>query len=108
MARVALGQGKMMTRPVAGFMHVLIYVGFVIINVELLEIVLDGLIGSHRLFSPFAPVYSILIASFELLAGLVVLACVIFFVRRNVMSLKRFRSSEMNGWPSRRQSDSPR
>ena len=100
MARVALGQGKMMTRPLAGFMHILIYVGFVIINFELLEIILDGLTGSHRLFSPCVPVYPVLIASFEFLAGLVVVSCVVFLIRRNVMALKRFGSSEMKGWPS--------
>ncbi|MGB1384858.1 MAG: Fe-S oxidoreductase, partial [Flavobacteriales bacterium] len=100
MARVALGQGKMVARPVAGIMHILIYVGFVLINVELLEIVVDGLLGTHRAFAGLGGLYDVLIGSFEILAALVVLACVVFFVRRNGMALARFRSPEMAGWPS--------
>ena len=100
MARVALGQGKMVARPVAGVMHILIYVGFVVINIELLEIVIDGLFGTHRVFSFLGPLYDVLIGTFEVLAALVVLACVVFFVRRNGMAIARFRSPEMGGWPS--------
>lgn len=100
MARVALGQGKMIARPVAGVMHILIYVGFVVINLEMLEIVLDGLLGTHRLFAGLGGVYDALIACFEWLAAGVILACVVFFVRRNGMAIARFRSKEMAGWPS--------
>tara|TARA_B110000003_G_scaffold46377_1_gene44594 strand:+ start:14325 stop:15647 length:1323 start_codon:yes stop_codon:yes gene_type:complete len=100
MARVALGQGKMVTRPVAGIMHILIYVGFVLINIEMLEILLDGLLGTHRVFSFLGPFYNFLIGMFEVLAALVVLACVVFFVRRNGMAIARFGSPEMGGWPS--------
>jgi len=100
MARVALGQGKMIARPVAGVMHIFIYVGFVLINIELLEIVVDGVIGTHRVFAPLGGLYDFLIASFEVLAGLVALACVVFFVRRNALAIARFRSPEMRGWPS--------
>ena len=100
MARVALGQGKMVARPVAGVMHIMIYVGFVVINIELLEIVIDGLLGTHRVFAFLGPVYDVLIGTFEVLAALVVLACVVFFVRRNGMAIARFRSPEMGGWPS--------
>ena len=100
MARVALGQGKMVARPVAGVMHILIYVGFVVINIELLEIVIDGLLGTHRVFAFLGPLYDVLIGTFEVLAALVVLACVVFFVRRNGMAIARFRSPEMGGWPS--------
>ena len=100
MARVALGQGKMVARPVAGVMHILIYVGFVVINIELLEIVIDGLFGTHRVFAFLGPLYDVLIGTFEVLAALVVLACVVFFVRRNGMAIARFRSPEMGGWPS--------
>ena len=100
MARVALGQGKMVARPVAGIMHILIYVGFVVINIELLEIVIDGLFGTHRAFAGLGGLYDVLIGTFEVLAALVVLACVVFFVRRNGMALARFKSPEMGGWPT--------
>ena len=100
MARVALGQGKMVARPLAGIMHILIYVGFVIINLEMLEIVLDGLLGTHRVFAGMGSLYNVLIASFEWLAAGVILACVVFFVRRNGGAIARFRSKEMTGWPS--------
>lgn len=99
MARVALGQGKMTARPVAGIMHILIYIGFVVINLEMLEIVLDGLTGEHRMFH-WIPGYDGLIASFEILAALVLLACVVFFIRRNALAIARFRSSELKGWPT--------
>jgi len=82
--RVALGQSKMVTRPLAGVMHLFIYVGFVIINIEVLEIIIDGIFGTHRIFSFLGPVYDLLIGSFEILAFLVLLACVVFLVRRNI------------------------
>src|SRR5210317_2167462 len=68
MIRVALGQGKMVSRPIAGILHILVYVGFVIINIEVLEIVIDGIFGTHRIFSAIGPVYNVLIAAFEVLA----------------------------------------
>ena len=77
MARVAIGQSKMVVRPVAGILHIFVYVGFVIINIEMLEIVLDGLLGTHRIFSSLGPVYNVLIAIFEILAFAVLVACVI-------------------------------
>ena len=98
MARVALGQSKMVVRPVAGFLHILVYVGFVIINIEVLEIVIDGLIGTHRVFANL-PFYNFLIGSFEILAFLVLVACVLFIIRRNVLQIKRFVMQEMDGWP---------
>jgi heterodisulfide reductase subunit C len=101
MARVALGQGKMTARPVAGVMHILIYLGFIIINIEILEIVLDGLLGTHRIFAqPLGPFYDFLIGFFEYLAAGVLLACVVFFIRRNAMAIARLRSPELAGWPS--------
>ena len=100
MARVALGQSKMVVRPVAGILHVIIYLGFVIINIEMLEIVIDGLFGTHRVFSFIGHIYSILIASFEFLALGVLAACVIFLVRRHIIAIARFKSPEMGGWPS--------
>ena len=99
MARVALGQGKMFTRPLAAIMHLIIYAGFIIINIELLEIVLDGITGHHRLFSFLGGFYDFLIGSFEVLALLVLLACVVFLARRNVMRIKRFWMREMTSWP---------
>ncbi|MGL5889281.1 MAG: hypothetical protein ACRC3B_05315 [Bacteroidia bacterium] len=99
MARVALGQSKMQTRPVAAIMHLFVYVGFVIINIEVVEIIIDGLFGTHRILSFLGPLYNILIASFEVLAFLVLFGCVIFLLRRNVMKLKRFMSNDLDGWP---------
>jgi len=99
MARVALGQSKMVTRPLAGMMHVIIYVGFVVINIEVLEIMIDGVFGTHRIFSFLGGFYDLLIGSFEILAFLVLFACVVFLVRRNIGNIKRFKSSEMTSWP---------
>ena len=100
MARVALGQSKMTARPVAGVLHILVYLGFVIINIEVLEIVIDGIFGTHRIFAPFlGGVYDVLIGSFEILAFLVLVSCAIFLVRRNVLKIKRFHLKEMTKWP---------
>jgi len=99
MARVALGQSKMVVRPVAGFLHILVYVGFVIINIEVLEIVIDGLIGTHRVFAFMGSLYDFLIGSFEILAFLVLVSCLIFLIRRNIIQIKRFVMKEMDGWP---------
>ncbi|MBX2980640.1 MAG: (Fe-S)-binding protein [Flavobacteriales bacterium] len=101
MARVALGQSKMVVRPVAGFMHILIYIGFVIINIEVLEIVIDGLFGTHRIGAFMGPLYDVLIGSFEILAVGVLLACVVFIARRAVLQLPRFHKPEMKGWPTK-------
>ena len=97
--RIALGQSKMVVRPVAGIMHIIVYVGFVIINLEVLEIIIDGLFGTHRVFASLGPVYDLLIASFEILALLVIVAVVVFWIRRNVQRLRRFMNPEMKGWP---------
>lgn len=99
MAMIALGQTKMVKRPIAGLLHIIVYVGFVIINLELLEIIIDGLLGTHRVFAFMGGFYDVLIASFEILAFLVVVAVVAFWIRRNVMKLKRFISSDLKGWP---------
>jgi heterodisulfide reductase subunit C len=101
MARVALGQSKMVSRPIAGIMHIIVYVGFIIINIEVLEIVIDGLLGTHRVFQPILgeAVYGFLIGTFEVLAALVFVAVIVFWFRRNVTRLKRFLSKEMTGWP---------
>jgi heterodisulfide reductase subunit C len=100
MARIALGQSKMVRRPIAGFLHVVVYVGFVIINIEVFEIIIDGITGQHRIFAPYlGSVYGVLIATFEILAFLVLATVVIFWLRRNVMNIKRFLSGELKGWP---------
>ncbi|MCO6500902.1 MAG: (Fe-S)-binding protein [Vicingus serpentipes] len=99
MAKVALGQSKMVVRPVAGLLHIVVYVGFIIINIEVLEIILDGVLGTHRLFAPLGYLYISLISVFEILALLVLVACVVFLIRRNVLRIKRFFSAEMTAWP---------
>ena len=101
MAKIALGQYKMVRRPVSGILHVVVYVGFVIINIEVLEIVIDGLLGTHRVFKPILgnAFYGFLIGAFEIFAALVFVAVIVFWLRRNVINIKRFLSKEMKGWP---------
>ena len=97
---LAFGQKKMFRNPLVAVMHFIVYAGFVIINLEVLEIVLDGMLGTHRLFLPYiGSLYSFLINSFELLALGVLVACVIFLIRRNIIKLKRFISKDLDGWP---------
>jgi heterodisulfide reductase subunit C len=101
MMMIALGQSKMVKRPLSGFLHVIVYVGFIIINIEVLEIIIDGLFGTHRVFKGVLgnEFYGFLIGTFEILAALVFVAVVIFWLRRNVSNIKRFLSKEMKGWP---------
>ncbi|KJD36241.1 Fe-S oxidoreductase [Tamlana sedimentorum] len=99
MAMIALGQSKMVRRPVAGILHIIVYLGFIIINLEVLEIIIDGVFGTHRVFSSLGSVYGFLIGSFEVLAVLVIISILAFWVRRNIIKLKRFWKSEMKGWP---------
>lgn len=99
MAMIALGQSKMVKRPIAGILHIIVYVGFVIINLEVLEIVIDGLFGTHRIFSFLGGVYDVLIGSFEILAFLVLVSVLVFLTRRNIIKLKRFVHSDLKGWP---------
>jgi heterodisulfide reductase subunit C len=102
MARVALGQSKMVVRPIAGLLHIIVYVGFIVINIELLEIVLDGFLGTHRVLSPYlGKTYNVLIATFEIFALLVIFAVLVFWLRRNAMNIRRFLKSEMKGWPKK-------
>jgi heterodisulfide reductase subunit C len=97
---LAFGQQKMFRNPLVAVLHFFIYAGFIIINIEVLEIVLDGLFGTHRLFAPLlGPLYNILINSFEVLAVLVLTGCVVFLIRRNILQIRRFRQRELNGWP---------
>jgi len=97
---LALGQKKMFKYPLVALMHLVIYAGFIIINLEVLEIVLDGLLGTHRLFArPLGDFYLFLINAFEVLALLVIVVCVAFLARRNVLKLKRFIGKDLDGWP---------
>src|SRR5436190_5591701 len=97
---LAFGQKKMFRNPLVAVMHFFIYAGFIIINIEVLEIVLDGGFGKHRLFAnALGGFYTFLIDAFEILAVLVLLACIIFLIRRNILKLKRFRSHDLDGWP---------
>lgn len=97
---IALGQKKMFRNPLVAVIHFFIYAGFIIINIEVLEIVLDGGLGKHRLFAnALGGFYTFLIDAFEILAVLVLLACIIFLVRRNILRLRRFRSHDLDGWP---------
>src|SRR5690606_173974 len=82
MTMVALGQQKMVVRPIAGILHIIVYVGFIIINIEVIEIIIDGLFGTHRVLSFLGGFYDFLIASFEILALLVIVAVVLFWIRR--------------------------
>ncbi len=96
---IAFGQSKMFKKPLVALLHLIVYVGFVIINIEVIEIIIDGLFGTHRILSFLGPFYNFLIATFEILAFLVLVACVIFLIRRNILRIKRFLSPEMTGWP---------
>lgn len=97
MLRIALGQRKMTVRPVAAILHIIVYVGFFIINIELLEIVIDGIVGTHRIFAVLGTFYNIVIGSFEVLALLVIVAIITFWVRRNLLKLSRFQKTELKG-----------
>lgn len=101
MAMIALGQSKMVKRPIAGLLHIIVYAGFIIINLEVLEIIIDGLFGTHRVFSFLGSFYGFLIGSFEILAVLVLVAVIVFWIRRNIIRLKRFASSDLKGAPKR-------
>lgn len=99
MTRIALGQSKMVRRPVAGILHIIVYVGFVVINIELLEIIIDGIFGTHRLFSFMGGFYNVLIGFFEILALGVIVSVAIFYIRRNIIKLWRFAHGDLKGWP---------
>ena len=102
---LALGQKKMFKKPIVAILHLILYVGFIIINIELLEIMADGILGTHRIFESYfekfelASLYNFIINSFEILATLVFVACIVFLVRRNMLKLKRFMSNDLVGWP---------
>ena len=97
---IAFGQSKMFDKPIVAFLHLIVYLGFIIINIEIIEIIIDGLFGTHRILSFFGDFYNFLIGSFEILAFLVLVSVVIFLIRRNILRVKRFVNSEMKGWPT--------
>ena len=99
MLLVAFGQSRMVRRPVAGILHILVYAGFLIINLEVLEIIIDGLFGTHRIFAFAGGAYDILIGSFEILALLVLVSVIVFWIRRMVLKVPRFWNKEMTSWP---------
>ncbi len=100
MLKVAFGQSKMTKKPIAAILHLFVYLGFIIINLEVLEIIIDGLLGTHRVFAqPLGLVYNLLIASFEILAALVLIGVFAFYARRNILKIKRFTGVEMSSWP---------
>lgn len=101
MLRVAFGQSKMAVRPVPFVLHFIVYAGFILINIEVLEILIDGVFGTHRVLSALGPVYNLAIGFFEVLALAVLVACVIFLLRRHVVKIGRFQSPELRGFPNR-------
>jgi ferredoxin len=97
---IAFGQKKMFKRPVPAFLHLFVYVGFLVINIEVLEFIIDGVTGSHRIFSPYlGSLYTLLMNIFEFLAVGVLVSCIFFLIRRNVLKLRRFWMYEMTRWP---------
>jgi heterodisulfide reductase subunit C len=99
MAMVAIGQSKMVKRPIAAVLHIIVYVGFIIVNIEVIEIVIDGLFGTHRVLSFLGGFYNVLIGSFEVIAFLVLISVIIFWIRRMVLRIPRFWNKEMKGFP---------
>ncbi len=100
MFRLAFGQSKMLDKPVVGLLHLIVYVAFILINVELIEIIIDGLFGTHRFLAPYlGSFYNFLIGFFEILAFLVIISVLIFWIRRNILSIRRFISNDLKGWP---------
>ena len=101
MLLVAFGQKKMFKKPLPALLHFFIYIGFLVINIEVLEFIIDGIFGTHRIFAPYTgAAYNIALNIFELLAILVVVACIAFLWRRNVSKVKRFSGIEMKNWPT--------
>ena len=97
---VAFGQKKMFKQPLPAILHLFVYVGFLVINIEVLEFVIDGAAGTHRIFSPYlGKLYPIAMSIFEFLAVAVLVSCLFFLIRRNVLKVRRFWMYEMTTWP---------
>ena len=101
MLKVAFGQTKMVARPIPAILHFFVYAGFVLINIEVLEIMIDGIFGTHRFFAGLGPIYNVAIGFFEILAVLVLVGCVLFLTRRFISRIPRFHKPEMKGWPTK-------
>lgn len=101
MLKVAFGQTKMAVRPLPFVLHLIVYAGFVLINIEVLEILIDGIFGTHRVLSFFGPVYNLAIGFFEVLAFGVLVACILFLARRYILKIARFQSPELSGQPNK-------
>jgi heterodisulfide reductase subunit C len=100
MLLMALGQKRMFDKPLVAVLHFLVYAGFIIINIEILEIILDGIFGTHRLLAPYmGNLYTFVINFFEILAFSVLASCVLFLIRRNIVRVRRLDMKELNGWP---------
>lgn len=97
--KIAIAQSKIFRKPIVGFMHAIVFWGFIIVNIEMLEITIDGIFGTHRSLAFLGDIYPILISAFEVFALLVIIACLVFLARRNILRLKRFWSNEMTTWP---------
>lgn len=99
MLRVAIGQSKMTSRPISAILHIFVFVGFIVVNIEMIEILIDGIFGTHRILAFLGNIYPILISLFEVFAFLVILACIFFLARRNMLRVRRFWNKEMTTWP---------
>lgn len=100
MLKVAFGQSKMVVKPIPAILHFILYASFIIINIEVLEIVIDGIFGTHRIFAqPLGSFYTFVISFFEWLALAVIIGCLVFLIRRNLIKIKRFSGVEMTSWP---------
>src|SRR5690606_28773750 len=99
MALIAFGQSKMVKKPLSGILHIIVYLGFIIINIEVLEILIDGIFGTHRVLAFTGPSYNFLIGAFEILALLVLVGVIVFWTRRNITNVYRFLGRELKGWP---------
>lgn len=96
--KIAFGQRKMNKKPLVAILHMIVYIGFIVINIELLEIIIDGIVGTHRVFIFMGIFYDLLINTFEILAFLVIISVIVFWIRRNIIRLNRFHKAEMKGW----------
>jgi len=100
MTLFALGQKKMFRNWIPAVLHFVVYLGFILINIEILEIIVDGLLGKHRIFAePLGSLYTVAISFFEILGVGVIIACIILLIRRNLFKVSRFWKKEMEGWP---------
>lgn len=97
--KVAIGQSKMFGFPIAAILHIFVYAGFILVNIEMIEIFIDGIAGTHRALSFLGGFYPVIIAFFEFFALLVIFGCLIFLIRRNILKTNRFWNPEMKGWP---------